>query len=519
MSTPGCARVGKTKQVAGCQLRPDVAERPMQPEYGAQRSESTHFDLILFAHRRSQANLAGVMSTVNFGEIAMSVCKASAIVILACAASLSAMSQPSTEFVQPGYGAVARKLNEKAMEHVSIKDFGARGDGVTDDTNAIQAAINAHDCIFVPPGIYRTRGLSIPGGVTGKMIFGAGKGRSTIENVGRGAALMSVGDGKKGNWNVTVRDVSLKGNPDSQHGIFFDYTYHSKIESVETYGHGADGIKIQRGFYNDISSVWSHDNGGSGVFFGRTANANNVFGGHYRINRGSGIRIDSEADRDRAHGNSVFGATVEANRAFGVDIVDADENRLLGMYLESNAGFGTVAQVRIGGDSGSANFNVVEASNFTGDVLSVLVNQARGTIVKSSSINFGVNITARAQRTRLIGNSRVEGKVIDDGDSTAMFNDPAVGRWYVKNEKKNGYELVVGGAATVQKFGDNYLRYDFTDLPDAFRFRSLSLGGSHVAVMHFGAHRLWINPVNGKLYVKSSDPEHLTDGTVVGLQQ
>lgn len=65
----------------------------------------------------------------------------------------------SVSYVPAGTGAVATTVQSKLREVVSVKDFGAKGDGTTDDTTAIQAAItyaqSGNGCVvYMPAGIY-----------------------------------------------------------------------------------------------------------------------------------------------------------------------------------------------------------------------------------------------------------------------------------------------------------------------------------------------------------------------------
>ena len=55
-------------------------------------------------------------------------------------------------FIQAGTGAVQRTVESKLQDVVSVKDFGAVGNGVTDDTAAIQAAITAANKVILPAG-------------------------------------------------------------------------------------------------------------------------------------------------------------------------------------------------------------------------------------------------------------------------------------------------------------------------------------------------------------------------------
>jgi hypothetical protein len=57
-------------------------------------------------------------------------------------------------FTQAGTGAVQRTVESKLRDVVSVKDFGAVGDGVTDDTNKILAASNTGKYVYFPEGTY-----------------------------------------------------------------------------------------------------------------------------------------------------------------------------------------------------------------------------------------------------------------------------------------------------------------------------------------------------------------------------
>lgn len=60
------------------------------------------------------------------------------------------------DFVQSGVGAVARSIQSKLGEAISVKDFGAKGDGVTNDHAAIAAAVIAArgKNLYFPEGQY-----------------------------------------------------------------------------------------------------------------------------------------------------------------------------------------------------------------------------------------------------------------------------------------------------------------------------------------------------------------------------
>lgn len=77
-----------------------------------------------------------------------------------------AIDSTKSSFRQTGqtYGftsaAIDRSVQDKLEDYVNVKDFGAVGDGVTDDTTAIQNALNVCNAVYFPRGHYRTNTLS-----------------------------------------------------------------------------------------------------------------------------------------------------------------------------------------------------------------------------------------------------------------------------------------------------------------------------------------------------------------------
>jgi hypothetical protein len=109
------------------------------------------------------------------------------------------------DFLQDGTDAVSRKLDKKLYEIVSVEDFGAVGDGTTDDLTAIQAAVDS----LTEGGIlnFNSDAYEVSGviNVNGKNI--------TFNFTKRGTMTWTaLGTGKPNSYNPTTAGISVDAN-------------------------------------------------------------------------------------------------------------------------------------------------------------------------------------------------------------------------------------------------------------------------------------------------------------------
>jgi Pectate lyase superfamily protein len=145
-----------------------------------------------------------------------------------------------------GFSALAsgggRTVQDKLRESVSVKDHGARGDGVADDTAALQAAINAAltpvgGSLYFPHGTYKiTAKLVIPFSAGWRM-FGASREGCRIRQSTSNTRIFSFESENTHTWEIS--------------GLAFEWTTAQPIAQTNSvalfFGTGAPSIGA--GFY------------------------------------------------------------------------------------------------------------------------------------------------------------------------------------------------------------------------------------------------------------------------------
>ena len=286
-------------------------------------------------------------------------------------------SSAQISFIQAGTGAVTRTAQAKMRDMVSVKDFGAVGDGVTDDTVAIQAALNSGaKRVLAPAGTYRFSTLTMPADVE---LLGEGIDVTIFSTTTSGNAI-SIAE------RNTFKDLTIQQTSGTKQGkgLVGSDKYWLITECVKILGFDYN-LYCDKALYHSHKQSWFED-GNYGIYYWGASGTwnidwfNNVltfdtcrFNGNTNIGtyiKGTevvfinpdwsgmvatnsvGLKVVGQTGGSSAHGIKVIEPYAEVT-----DIVFSFENA----YVEINGGFvqgGTAA-------GSSAATSIIDADNST----------------------------------------------------------------------------------------------------------------------------------------------------------
>lgn len=208
---------------------------------------------------------------------------------------LSSAGSSVISFLQAGAGAVARSLQSKLRETVSVTDFGADPTGVADSLAAFNLAFATGSRVMIPEGSFALSGL--PTAPTGTFsLQGAGKGKSLlIINHAAASGALAFSPASTSN-HVEIKGFTLVANHTApcQLGIVvtfpaatnyvrrqadIDVDFKSDLSATTPYPHTwGRGIRITNAWFPRIKV-----SGGSAPIVGDTGNTGclEITGGSY----------------------------------------------------------------------------------------------------------------------------------------------------------------------------------------------------------------------------------------------
>lgn len=233
----------------------------------------------------------------------------------------------------------------EAVVNVKNQPYSATGNGSTDDTAAIQAAINAvfaagGGTIYFPPGNYRVTSLSLSWGTlpTSIVFAGAGQFATSITKIGASTNSVFTLDATLGDGTYSeFRDMTISGNNVASSGIRASLMARNVFKSIRVTGATSAGIIAEGSLINsfyDCNLIGNVDG--------------------YRCVKNGIVRCNLV---------EFFGGSVRNNSNWGFDIGDTSGLHLYGTDIESNGtpgniGGGLIIRSTCGDEYAGANISL-----------------------------------------------------------------------------------------------------------------------------------------------------------------
>ena len=234
---------------------------------------------------------------------------------------------------------------------LSVKCFGAKGDGVTNDTAAFAAAIAAIDYIIIPSGTYLVDNITIDrninirgtGRKTTKIVVQSYTTYQTIKCgvLCRGAASSpSLTDLA----SLSGVDIEITSAEAGQVGLLIT----RKLNVSDTYIHGAPGDGVyfrsvapssEAPYFCRFDSVWMKHNGGNGCTITENCNGQIFYNCQWSSNSGHGLHqlITGNGQVAAVYSTILIGGQAAYNDLHGIYFQNGSNNEIYGTYAELNS--------------------------------------------------------------------------------------------------------------------------------------------------------------------------------------
>ena len=285
---------------------------------------------------------------------------------------------------------------------INVLDYGAKGDSTNDDTNAIQAAIDASsgNTVYFPPGIYKTTApLTVQSNTT---LMGANRNVCIIRN--NVSTIITTKEPLATRYyDIAISELDFDGvSKASQTGINLPHVSFARLTNigVSNCNIGINFIAqtaagaVTGAYYNVINNpqIFTCT---TGIVFDKTANQNNVFAG--KITQcTTGLYVGGTVNAV-----NFFGTAFEGNVTYGANVLGYNCSLVSCRFEGENTCTGIVSNPTVATYS-----NYVYAPYFSGLLASYSDPQGTITIIADSGMNLGIrtHVTAFASKRNAGGN-------------------------------------------------------------------------------------------------------------------
>lgn len=399
--------------------------------------------------------------------------------------------------------AQARELPDRNTRTLSVIDFGAVGDGETDDTSALQAALdatfrtddkgnNGGRLLLIPPGAYVVRrSLKVS-------LKKRARNQPTQQTAirGHGAILLSqINDGSdvlEIESHATARfllidGLTVQGRGHEGNGLTLDvdreqsYLYNFCLRDFVVQGCGGDGLRMI-----------------GNIFEGQ------IFNSYFRDNKGHGVQMGHGPSGGVLSAIHVFGCVFGGNGKHGATLVNkACDVAFHGCYFLENGKCGVSAPngCTLLSNCGFEN-NHMSAQDFESGDAGVGL-QVFGTLIGCTAYSIH-------KQTHLV-RAFITNQITLIGCTAAGDGDAKGAKLAKLQSNKHGTATIIGCQGGVDSVG----ALDPTQLGKADTGARFGAHWKSASLVHLGDYAIWVDH-SGRLRIKQGDPLSDGDGMAVG---